>query len=631
MADRGAREAARRPGRAAARAARGQRARARRRGRGAADRAARRRARRRGHDRQLRRPARGGRAGGGGVELGARDHPRAQGRHRDAAARSDRRGVLPPRPARRPVAARRRVRHRRGRDHDAVPRAGPRRAHRARTPGPRRPAVLSARPSTGSGSRSSSPRRAGSSATARCPPGPDGRSTTRRACSPRCARGRARGTAVLRPARTAQAPTSAGRSASPAAGRATPGGTSCAATCSAWRCASPAAPSRPSAWPCWRPGPSRATCSPRPRRMVQTRDGPPARRRIAGPSWPPATPTSSTPWRGRGWLDARTAAHAREAARMLASNHPTGAPSTVRPGAPRRRRVRAEPAPGRRARRGRPAPGPGTLRELEFPWPSEPFGQVAEVDEAAGTEDQMIEALHGRAGVPHPAGAAHRRASSTPAPTWSCSRSPAAARSTRTSRRPRQHGVAVTFAPGRNATATAEYTIGMMLAALRGIAARPRRGGRGRWEATRFVFATSGLELEGTTVGLVGRGRDRLPGGAHPARLRRARARVRPLRRARLPAPRRDERGAGRAAVVRAGGVAARAGHPGEPGHDRSGAARRDAARGGAGQLRPRGAASTTPRWPTRCATGTCSPQASTCSTWSRCPPTTRCAARRTW
>ena len=39
--------------------------------------------------------------------------------------------------------------------------------------------------------------------------------------------------------------------------------------------------------------------------------------------------------------------------------------------------------------------GAWALRTLEFPWPSVAFGQVAEVDEAAGTEDQMIEALDG--------------------------------------------------------------------------------------------------------------------------------------------------------------------------------------------------------------------------------------------
>ena len=167
-----------------------------------------------------------------------------KGVSRDAAARSDRCGVLPPRPARRPVAARRRVQHRRGRDHGAVPRRGPRRAHRARACRSARYRCAIRSPSAGSGSRSCDPTHGGSSASARCParatvrrPGagvrrgvPSG-SPTWNGCASTCS--------------PARAPTSAGRSASPAAGPATPGGTSCAATCSARRCASPAAP-RPS-------------------------------------------------------------------------------------------------------------------------------------------------------------------------------------------------------------------------------------------------------------------------------------------------------------------------------------------------------------------------------------------------
>ena len=35
------------------------------------------------------------------------------------------------------------------------------------------------------------------------------------------------------------------------------------------------------------------------------------------------------------------------------------------------------------------------VRELDLPWPDEPMGPVAEVDEASGTEEQMIEALDG--------------------------------------------------------------------------------------------------------------------------------------------------------------------------------------------------------------------------------------------
>ncbi|MER6926530.1 hydroxyacid dehydrogenase, partial [Streptomyces spiralis] len=43
----------------------------------------------------------------------------------------------------------------------------------------------------------------------------------------------------------------------------------------------------------------------------------------------------------------------------------------------------------------RPVVPDATVRELTLPWPVEPFGDVAEVHEASGTEDQLIEALDG--------------------------------------------------------------------------------------------------------------------------------------------------------------------------------------------------------------------------------------------
>ena len=233
--------------------------------------------------------------------------------------------------------------------------------------------------------------------------------------------------------------------------------------------------------------------------------------------------------------------------------------------------------------------GAWALRELEFPWPSVAFGQVAEVDEAAGTEDQMIEALQGvRVCLTQLAPLTTRILDACPdLELFAVSRGgPVNANLDAAT----AHGVVVTFAPGRNATATAEYTVGMMLAALRGIADGHARGERRSLGGIPLRLRHLRHRARGDDRRARRRGRDRLAGGAHPARLRRARAGVRPLRRARLPPPRRDERGAGRAAVVRAGGVAARAGHPGEPEHDRSGAARGDAARSGAGQLRSRGA-----------------------------------------
>jgi D-3-phosphoglycerate dehydrogenase len=145
------------------------------------------------------------------------------------------------------------------------------------------------------------------------------------------------------------------------------------------------------------------------------------------------------------------------------------------------------------------------LRELEFPWPTVPFGQVAEVDEAAGSEDQMIEALDGvRVCLTQLGPLTTRILDASPdLELFAVSRGgPVNANLEAATAR----GVAVTFAPGRNATATAEYTVGMMLAALRGIADGHVGVSGGRWETTRFVFATTGLELEGTTVGLVGAG-----------------------------------------------------------------------------------------------------------------------------
>ena len=149
--------------------------------------------------------------------------------------------------------------------------------------------------------------------------------------------------------------------------------------------------------------------------------------------------------------------------------------------------------------------GAWALRTLEFPWPSVAFGQVAEVDEAAGTEDQMIEALQGvRVCLTQLAPLTTRILDACPdLELFAVSRGgPVNANLDAAT----AHGVVVTFAPGRNATATAEYTIGMMLAALRGVADGHLGVSEGRWEASRFVFATSGIELEGTTVGLVGAG-----------------------------------------------------------------------------------------------------------------------------
>jgi D-3-phosphoglycerate dehydrogenase / 2-oxoglutarate reductase len=64
----------------------------------------------------------------------------------------------------------------------------------------------------------------------------------------------------------------------------------------------------------------------------------------------------------------------------------------------------------------------------------------------------------------------------------------------------------VTFAPGRNATSTAEYAVGLVLAAMRRIPQSHLGVVEGRWESSLYAYEETGLELEGATVGLVGAG-----------------------------------------------------------------------------------------------------------------------------
>lgn len=67
-------------------------------------------------------------------------------------------------------------------------------------------------------------------------------------------------------------------------------------------------------------------------------------------------------------------------------------------------------------------------------------------------------------------------------------------------------GVVVSYAPGRNAAAAAEFAIGLMLAALRRIPAADAELKKGVWRGDYYAYDHAGLELEGTTVGLIGYG-----------------------------------------------------------------------------------------------------------------------------
>ncbi|MEW9551423.1 2-hydroxyacid dehydrogenase [Nonomuraea sp. NPDC050783] len=153
----------------------------------------------------------------------------------------------------------------------------------------------------------------------------------------------------------------------------------------------------------------------------------------------------------------------------------------------------------------REVPGEVDIRELTLPWPVEPFGRVGEVDEASDVEDELIEALRGvEVCVTQMAPLTERVLDACPELRLFCvsrggpvnANLEAAARA----------GVAVTFAPGRNAVATAEHTLAMLLAATRRIPPTHADLAAGVWRGDYYRYDRVGPELDGGTAGLVGYG-----------------------------------------------------------------------------------------------------------------------------
>ncbi|MFF8013374.1 NAD(P)-dependent oxidoreductase [Streptomyces sp. NPDC007929] len=147
------------------------------------------------------------------------------------------------------------------------------------------------------------------------------------------------------------------------------------------------------------------------------------------------------------------------------------------------------------------------VRELTLGWPLEPFGPVAEVREASDAEDAVIEALAGAEVLVTQMGPVTEKVLAA-CPDLKlvvvCRGGPVNVNLDAA----KDHDVRVCFAPGRNAAATAEFTVGMMLAALRRIPqAHEPLARRGSWEgATYYTYERGGLELEDLPVGLVGYG-----------------------------------------------------------------------------------------------------------------------------
>jgi D-3-phosphoglycerate dehydrogenase / 2-oxoglutarate reductase len=142
---------------------------------------------------------------------------------------------------------------------------------------------------------------------------------------------------------------------------------------------------------------------------------------------------------------------------------------------------------------------------LDFRWPIEPFGRVAEVDEAAGSEDEVIEAGEGAEVIVTQLAPITEKVltSLNDLKLVVVTRGGPVNVNVEAAT---ENGVVVANAPGRNAPAAAEYALGLMLAAMKRIPDAHGSLKGGEWRGEFYAYEENGVELDGSTVGLVGFG-----------------------------------------------------------------------------------------------------------------------------
>ena len=142
---------------------------------------------------------------------------------------------------------------------------------------------------------------------------------------------------------------------------------------------------------------------------------------------------------------------------------------------------------------------------IDFDWPMEPHVAVAEVREAAGSEEEIIAAGRGvEVIVTQLAPITQKVLNSlqdlklvivTRGGPVNVNLEAAT-----------ENGVIIANAPGRNAPAAAEYALGLMLAAMKRIPDAHASLKGGEWRGEFYAYEENGVELDGSTVGLVGFG-----------------------------------------------------------------------------------------------------------------------------
>ena len=145
------------------------------------------------------------------------------------------------------------------------------------------------------------------------------------------------------------------------------------------------------------------------------------------------------------------------------------------------------------------------ISTLDFGWPMEPHVDVAEVEEAAGSEEEVIEAGEGAEIVVTQLAPITEKvldALDGLKLVVVTRGGPVNVNVDAASER----GVLVCNAPGRNAPAAAEYALGLMLAAMKRIPDANESLSKGEWRGDFYAYEENGVELDGATVGLVGFG-----------------------------------------------------------------------------------------------------------------------------
>lgn len=145
------------------------------------------------------------------------------------------------------------------------------------------------------------------------------------------------------------------------------------------------------------------------------------------------------------------------------------------------------------------------VESITSPWPVPPFEDVGDVHEALGNEDELIDSLRGcDVAMSHTFPFTRKVIESSPdLKLIAIGRGGPVNVNLEAAN---DNGVIVTYAPGRNAIATAEHSVAMILAGARQISQRDAEVKAGHWGSDFYIYDKVSPEVAGSTVGILGLG-----------------------------------------------------------------------------------------------------------------------------